>query len=112
MSENSQHILQQNNDQVIDCPITFDGVPINTADLDKAVYKIYSLNKKTEKLTKAIGSGITASGHTLTIEITKEDCKDLRGTFYHELTIVDPEFGESTVFKDEVTFQSTVNIIT
>jgi len=112
MSENLLHILQQNNDQLIECPITKDGIPINTGDLENAVYKIYALNKKIEKLTKAIGSGITASGHTLTIEITKEDCKDFRGTFYHELTIVDPEFGESTVFKDEVTFQSTVNIIT
>lgn len=112
MSENSLHVLQQNNDQFIECPITKDGLPINTADLEKAVYKIYALNKKTEKLSKAIGAGITSSGNTLSIQITKNDCKKLRGVFYHELTIVDPEFGESTVFKDEVTFQATSNVIT
>ena len=111
MSANSLHILQQNNDQIIDCPITRNGEPINTVDLEIAIYKVYALNKKTEKLTKAIGAGITANGHTLTIGITKADCKDLRGVFYHELTIVDPEFGESTVFKNEVTFQSTINVL-
>ena len=111
MLDNYQHILQQNNDQFIDCPITKDGIQINATDLERAVYQIHTLNKKTVKLTKAIGSGITAKGHTLTIKITKADCKDLRGVFYHELTILDPEFGESTVFKNEVTFQSTINVL-
>lgn len=111
MSENSLHVLQQNNDQFIECPITKDGLPINTADLDKAEYKIYALNKKTEKLTKAIGAGITGNKNILSIQITKQDCKNLRGVFYHELTIVDPEFGESTVFKGEVTFQANRNLL-
>jgi hypothetical protein len=110
-THNSLLIFKQNNDQFIDCSITLNNVPISAIDIDNAVYNIYSTNKKTVKLTKRLDAGITVKDNTLTIQITREDCKNLRGVFYHELTIVDHKYGQSTVFKNEMTFQSTSNLL-
>jgi len=106
MSDN----LTQNNDQVIESPIFKNGLAINTEDLTSATYKLYSLNKKTLKLTKSFNQGITRKENTLTINISKADSTNLRGQYYHELTIVDPTLGESTVFKKDIIFEATVNV--
>lgn len=102
-------VLQQNDDQIIESPIFKDGVAINTIDIVSANYKLYSLNKKLVILSKYFDSGITRQDNILTISISKDDCKNLRGKYYHELSIVDPTHGKSTVFKKEITFQATVN---
>lgn len=101
--------LQQNNDQLIEVPVYKDGSAINTDDLTEAIYKLYVRNKRTLKLTKELASGITSNGQLLTITITKDDCKDLVGVFYHELTVFDAANGRSTVFKGDITFQPTSN---
>lgn len=101
--------LLQSNSQEILVPITWRGTVINTADLSAATYKLYDAQKRKVKLEKSLGNGITAQDSNLTIVISDTDSANLRGTYYHELTIVDPVKGRSTVFKQQITFEATKN---
>ena len=105
----SSRSLKQNNDQVIIVPITREGVEVDTTKLLSAIYKLYSFNKKIILLEKELGSGISALDSQLSIRISKEDCKNLSGNYYHELTVTDATHGEGTAFSKEVTFDSTLN---
>jgi len=100
--------LYQHNDQEILVPITdSDGNEFNLSAITNATYKLLTGNKSKTLLTKQLGTGITRSGNTLTITITKEECVSIRGTCYHEVTITDPVKGLSTVLNQQIYFEPT-----
>ncbi|MDO6426221.1 hypothetical protein Q4489_04315 [Thalassotalea sp. 1_MG-2023] len=99
----------QRNDQVLVVPVTREGQAIETANLSEALYKLYSNNKRVVLLTKTLDDGISRDASTLSISISESDSENLCGTYYHELTIVDPVMGRSTAFKGDIVFQSTEN---
>jgi len=102
--------LKQNNDQKIETPVTRNGEPLNLAAVTLAEYKLYDERKKNLLITKTLAAGeITKSGHTFTIKLTESDTENLTGRHYHELNMVDPEFGYSTVFSERISFDATYN---
>lgn len=105
----SHDALQQNNDQKIEVPITFNGALLDMPLLTNATYKLYSLNKKTVLVEKSLNSGITNDNSHLSIHITADECKSLRGIYYHELTIEHSDIGRATAFKKEIHFEATNN---
>lgn len=96
------------NDWIISCPITVNGESINAEGLDSAKYALYSRGRVVI-FEKSLGSGITGTGNTVNTEINPEDTQDLRGSYYHELTIVDPQKGKLTAFKGHLTIESSEN---
>jgi len=129
--------LLQNNDQTIKTKISKDNVVIDLSTINEALYRIYSvqtfdeiseqqsLSSKTILLTKQSKTEKTGvviekrlSNNTLTIDnttneliinISSSDCENLRGKYYHELTITDANNKKSTAFKDYITFEQTEN---
>ena len=100
--------LYQHNDQEILVPITdSDGNEFDLSAITSATYKILSKNRSKTLLTKQLGDGITRTGNTLTITITKDDSKDIRGDCYHEASITDPIKGLSTVLNQSIHFYPT-----
>lgn len=100
--------LIQNNDQEILVPVTDgNGTDFNLTAITSATYKLFTKNRTTEVITKTLNSGIVRSSNILTVTLTKDDTKNIRGTYYHELAIIDPVKGLSTVFKQEIYFEPT-----
>ena len=100
--------LYQHNDQEIVVPITDNkGNEFDLSAITNATYKLLTGNRSKTLLTKQLGSGITLSGNTLTITITKEDSESIRGTCYHEVSITDPVKGFSTVLNQQIYFEPT-----
>ena len=101
--------LMQKNDQKIITPLTRQGVAFDATELTEANYCLYSLNKKQVLISKTLGNGIVAEDSNLVINISKEESKNLAGTYYHELTITDGEHGVGTAFQKDIRFKATKN---
>lgn len=99
-------MLKQGNH--IDLEIPIDGLP-DMAAVKSAKYAIYSFDRKTEILSKTIGSGITKAQTTLNISITESETKPLNGDYYHELSIVDIQDKPATVLQGNIYFIPTYN---
>jgi hypothetical protein len=101
-------LLQKNQGKII-VPLTHEGIALDARNLISATYKLYSLNKKQVLLEKSIGNGIETDGPILVINLDDEDSKNLTGTYYHELTIVDGVLGRRTAFQKDIRFKATRN---
>ena len=99
-------MLKQGNH--IDLEILIDGLPDMSA-VKSAKYSLYSLDRKTEVLSKSIGNGITKAAASLSIALTDVDTRLLTGDYYHELNIIDLTDKLLTVMSGNVYFQSTYN---
>jgi len=99
-------MLKQGNH--IDLEVLIDGLPDMSA-VKSAKYSLYSLDRKTEVLSKSIGSGITKATDSLSIALTDTETSLLAGDYYHELSIVDITDKLLTVMSDNVYFQPTYN---
>jgi len=100
--------LYQHNDQEILVPIV-DGLgsDVDLSAITNATYKMFTRDRSVEVLSKQLNSGITRASNVLTITITKEDSAQLRGTYYHEISITDPVKGLSTVLKNTIYIEPT-----
>lgn len=102
--------LLQFNDQTITVPVTIDGVDFDLSGVTSAEYKLYDELKSGVLLTKTLISSITKSGTEFTLTFTDTETENLKGRYYHELTMDDPVNLRSTVFSDFIVFNPTYNV--